>query len=214
MPSKGPEYEPTQKLVNIALKSGMNQDEIAKLCRVNQSTVSRWKKGERRANQQQVKPLLLRFGERMGRPPFQLYLRKERRDPQLSASQLLKVDGRLILREAFDSNGSSGLEAMRLSVQEVSRGRFALVLEYAHGTLPLKQGKGKAIDLRNRDMPWMLPKDGNAWVRDQDELIAISDRVADQYKQKFPGLERMKLLLALALLNHGYTVEGLETLAM
>lgn len=214
MPSKGPDYEHTQKLVNIALKSGMTQVEIAKLCRVDQSTVSRWKKGERRATQQQIKPLLPRFGDRMGRPPFQLYQREERRDPQLSASQLFKVDGRLILREAFAKAGNAGnREAMRLSVQEVSRGRFALVLESASGDLPLKQGKGDAIDLRSRDMPWML-KDGNAAVIDQEALIAHTDHIADRYKKDFLGLVRMKLLLALALLNHGYTLEGLETPAM
>ncbi|WP_425275169.1 helix-turn-helix domain-containing protein [Thioclava nitratireducens] len=85
------------------MKSGMTQDEIAKLCRVDQSTVSRWKRNERRAKLHQVTPLLQRFGERMERPPFQLYRRTNTRDSGTSVSQFLKVDGRLLLREAYDN---------------------------------------------------------------------------------------------------------------
>ncbi|OWY06309.1 hypothetical protein B6V76_00430 [Thioclava sp. IC9] len=220
MSSKGPEYEQTQKLVNIAMKSGMTQDEIAKLCRVDQSTISRWKRNERRARLHQVTPLLQRFGERMERPPFQLYRRTNTPDSGTSVSQFLKVDGRLLLREAYDNTQDreprSIDRAIRVSVQEVSRGRFALVLERASGAMPKKREKSGAIDLRSRDMPWHLPETGNAFLLNQEELlswiISLPESIAQQWQDSFFGIERLGLLTTLALLKHGYKVDGLQTL--
>ncbi|MFX0546265.1 helix-turn-helix domain-containing protein [Roseovarius sp. S1116L3] len=215
---KGPEYEQTQRLVNIVIKSGLTQGEIAKLCRVDQSTVSRWKKGQSRARLDQVKPLLMRFGDRMERPPFQLYQRKIPENCTPSTSMFLKVEGRLLLREAFENGTTDGdqSKAVRISVQEVMKGRFALVIEHASGHLPRSRDKYNVVNLRSRDMPWYLPEEGNALFADQEQLlemtITLNNFCKKNWATEYVGLERLGLLTTLALMKHGYLVDGLETL--
>ncbi|WP_417256879.1 helix-turn-helix domain-containing protein [Celeribacter halophilus] len=219
MPTKkGPEYEQTQRLINIAIKSGLTQQEIAKLCRVDQSTVSRWKKGQSRARLDQIKPLLKRFSDRMERPPFQLYQRNIPEGCAPSTSMFLKVEGRLLLREAFEKEPQSKdrPEAVRISVQEVTKGRFALVVERACGPLPRSRDKYNAVNLRSRDMPWYLQEEGHALLVDQERLIRITitfhEWCKKNWNSEFSGLERLGLLTTLALMKHGYIVDGLETL--
>ncbi|MSU90432.1 hypothetical protein GE300_12520 [Rhodobacteraceae bacterium 2CG4] len=216
---KGPEYEQTQRLVNIASKSGLTQVEIGRLCRVDQTTVSRWKKGVSRARLDQVKPLLKRFGDRMERPPFQLYQREIPSGCSPSASMFLKVDGRLLLREAFEGSETNAQphKAVRVSVQEVMRGRFALVIERASGHLPKTRDKYNVVNLRSRDMPWCLPEKGNALLVDQEKLLEWTINLYSCCKMdrkiEYLGLERLGLLTTLALMKHGYVVDGLETLS-
>lgn len=215
---KGPEYEQTQRLVNIAIKSGLTQAEIAKQCRVDQSTVSRWKKGHSRAGLAQVKPLLTRYGDRMERPPFQLYQRQTPKDCIPSTSMFLKVEGRLILRESFEksANIEGPSEAVRISVQEVKKGSFAFVIERASGHLPRSRDKYNIVNLRSRDMPWYLPEEGNALLVDQEQLLNTTITLENWCKKnwgiEYAGLERLGLLMTLALIKHGYLVDGLEIL--
>lgn len=217
---KGPEYEQTQRLINIAIKSGLTQKEIANLCRVDQSTVSRWKIGQSRARLDQIKPLLKRFSDRMERPPFQLYQRIVPEGCAPSTSMFLKVEGRLLLREAFvqEPNYNGQTEAVRISVQEVTKGRFALVIERACGPLPRSRDKYNVVNLRSRDMPWYLTEEGNALLLDQELLlrstITFHEWCKKNWEIEYVGLKRLGLLTTLALMKHGYIVDGLETLTV
>ena len=67
-------FKYTRQLVRIAHDEGMTQTEIGKLCRVQQSVVSKWMKGESRGTEQQLAPLLKWFGARLNRTTSRVYL--------------------------------------------------------------------------------------------------------------------------------------------
>jgi transcriptional regulator with XRE-family HTH domain len=64
----------TKELVNIALNDGMTQEEIARVCRTQQSVVSSWKNGKNKATEQQLAELLRRYGARLNRTTARIYL--------------------------------------------------------------------------------------------------------------------------------------------
>lgn len=68
-----PKFKHTREVVRFALEE-MTQDEIARLCRVPQSTVSAWASGKARAREQVLKPLVARYGHRLNRTTSRLYL--------------------------------------------------------------------------------------------------------------------------------------------
>lgn len=70
-------YRYTHQLVKIALDE-MTQDEVAKLCRVSQSVVSGWLHGNSRAYEHQLVELRKRYGHRLHRATFRVYLAIER----------------------------------------------------------------------------------------------------------------------------------------
>lgn len=73
-PAKKKKYKYTRQLVRIAQDDGMTQTEIAKLCRVNhQSIVSKWMSGESRGTEQQLAPLIKRYGSRLNRTTARVY---------------------------------------------------------------------------------------------------------------------------------------------
>lgn len=66
-------FKYTRELIKIA-REDMTQEEIAKLCRVNQSVVSGWANGSSRAKEHQVAELLRRYGHRLNRVTSKVYL--------------------------------------------------------------------------------------------------------------------------------------------
>ena len=71
---RSPRYKHTRELVRIALQEDMTQAEIARLCRTTQSVVSDWATGKKKAPENVIKPLLDRYGHRLRRASFRLYL--------------------------------------------------------------------------------------------------------------------------------------------
>lgn len=71
---KSPKYKWTKELVNIALNDGMTQEEIARVCRTQQSVVSSWKNGKNKATEQQLAELIRRYGARLNRTTARVYL--------------------------------------------------------------------------------------------------------------------------------------------
>lgn len=67
-------FKETRALVRMALDDGMTQTEIARICRTQQSTVSMWANGERKAFEHQVEPLLARYGRQLRRISERVYL--------------------------------------------------------------------------------------------------------------------------------------------
>ena len=70
----------TKELVHIALNDGMTQEEIARVCRTQQSVVSSWKSGKNKATEQQLAELLRRYGARLNRTTARIYLVHEERE--------------------------------------------------------------------------------------------------------------------------------------
>jgi len=71
----------TKELVHIALNDGMTQEEIARVCRTQQSVVSSWKSGKNKATEQQLAELLRRYGARLNRTTARIYLVHEEEEP-------------------------------------------------------------------------------------------------------------------------------------
>lgn len=67
-------FKHTRELVRLALNDGMTQDEIGRLCRVQQSVVSGWANGKSKAKEEVLTPLLTRYGHRLNRTSGGTYL--------------------------------------------------------------------------------------------------------------------------------------------
>jgi len=68
-----PKYPYTKEVVNAARKDGMTQTEIGKLCRVQQSIVSGWSKGEILAFIHVIKPLIEKYGTQINKRYSRVY---------------------------------------------------------------------------------------------------------------------------------------------
>lgn len=93
-------FKLTRELIKIALDDGMTQEEIAKLCRSQQSAVSNWKNGRSKATEQQLEPLLKRYGARLRRSAARVYFLGETNDRSRSP-QIRVVEGPLVFRHVF-----------------------------------------------------------------------------------------------------------------
>lgn len=71
---KSPKFKWTKELVNIAVRDGMTQTEIARVCRTQQPVVSSWQNGKNKATVQQLAELLRRYGARLNRTTARVYL--------------------------------------------------------------------------------------------------------------------------------------------
>jgi len=70
---KNGRFKKTRQLVRFAKNDDMTQSEIAKVCGVEQSTVSNWENGKLKATEQQVHPLLELYGHKLGRKASKVY---------------------------------------------------------------------------------------------------------------------------------------------
>lgn len=86
-------YKYTRQLVRIALDDGMTQIDIATACRTQQSIVSKWKSGESRGTEQQLAPLIKKYGSRLNRTTARVYLTMDHADARWENTQF----GRRIL---------------------------------------------------------------------------------------------------------------------
>ena len=66
-------YRYTKQLINMALRDGWTQKQIADTCRTQQSMVSSWKSGAAAAKESQLKKLLEIYGPRLNRKTFRIY---------------------------------------------------------------------------------------------------------------------------------------------
>lgn len=67
-------FDQTRALVRAALREGLTQDEVARLCRTQQSVVSQWANGKKKAYRHQIEPLLTQYGHLLNRAVFTDYL--------------------------------------------------------------------------------------------------------------------------------------------
>ncbi len=102
---KRQKFKHTRELIKIALDDGMTQEEIGRLCRVPQSTVSAWKNGKSKATAQQLEPLLSRYGARLRRSTARIYYLGEVVDvhgvPQAAPPRIRVVEGSVVFRHVF-----------------------------------------------------------------------------------------------------------------
>jgi transcriptional regulator with XRE-family HTH domain len=66
-------YRYTRQLINMALRDGWTQNQIADACRTQQSVVSSWKNGATQAKESQLVKLLEVYGPKLRRKSFKIY---------------------------------------------------------------------------------------------------------------------------------------------
>lgn len=138
-------FKLTKQLIKIAL-ADMKQADIANMCRVSQSYVSDWSKGNTLAYEHILKPLLDKYGHQLRKVTSQLYqvlkseqemkLEEENGLVELFPIKFVLVEGKLILREKFinpqrDSQGRIKRKDAQaiLSVHEQGDNKFRCVIQ-------------------------------------------------------------------------------------
>jgi transcriptional regulator with XRE-family HTH domain len=167
-------FKYTRELVRIALDNGMTQTEIATLCRVQQSQVSAWSRGESKAFEHQVAELKKRYGNRLNRTTSRVYLAVTKPAPEVRwedterAQRLLALRGRESssneeerkeLQEAILPGESGHIwldELIRVDQEEFEASRREerltqvegpVVLRYTFVELKPDMGHGKSLEL-------------------------------------------------------------------
>ena len=211
-------FPKTRELVRMALNDGMTQGDIARLCRTQQPTVSKWKSGSRLATRQQLKPLLQDYGDRLSRVPSKLY------QTEAQPPQFIRVEGKLILRERFRGREPpKGPMAIRLSVHQQGKDRFVCVCEQTNAPFPVRNNAGFSGPVAtDRQARWTVVGSLEGCkmtteavgVKSLQELRdwAFATAGKADYVTKYPGLANLAYLLTEALLNHGLVLEGLAEL--
>ncbi len=102
---KRQKFKYTRELIKLALDDEMTQEEIAKLCRTQQSVVSAWKNGKSKATAQQIEPLMARYGARLRRSTSRVYFLGEPVDgygaPKAGPPLIRVVEGSVVFRHIF-----------------------------------------------------------------------------------------------------------------
>lgn len=97
--SRKPKFKFTRELMKIAIADGMTQQEIATVCRTQQSVVSGWLRGASLAFEHQVVELRKRYGSRLNRTTARVYL-VEHSEPA-AAPRIVSVEGPIVFRYTF-----------------------------------------------------------------------------------------------------------------
>jgi len=231
-------YKHTRELIKIALDDCMTQEEIAKVCRVTQPQVSKWKNGQSRATEQQLAELLKRYSHRLQRATKRFYLRSE--DSSLS---MAVVEGPIVFRYVLVGltlrkrvfNG----HIVPVSVEREPIGRW-LVHQLAGPTFVLvRQVRRKLPKARHLELastvrldkssgygwggqgseslvsPWVASSDDAArWTSEVDPPRPLTELLSfvDAFKE-FGGPEEsltVRFLLRKALAEHGHPIPELE----
>lgn len=208
-------FPQTKELVRIALNDGMTQSEIARMCRTQQSQVSKWKSGERLATRDQVRELVKLYGDKLRRVPFKLY--QTRGNPG-EFEQFARVEGKLILREKFlarfdpQENSHGNVSALRISVHHQKDEVFVVAVENTCAPVPGPGLRHQVPTITDRHASWFLNGTLEEAIKERniDELLNwVNSLGRSKTIEIFPGLFQLPFLVAEALLNHGFKLKGI-----
>ena len=216
----------TKQLINMALRDGWTQKQIAEACRTQQSVVSNWKSGSAQAKESQLTKLLEVFGPKLRRRSFRVYHSLVLDDQNQNRIHLIKVEGETILsfpyrnkefcikchklmsQPALTSCGCSPrarkiLPTRRLIVHSMGKGDFCVVQQF-------RQIK----DEHQMQFPETNIYASNVVGRfSSQELLAnfdSHDKEIDEDEMSHVERLMLQMLTRKALLEHGYPVDGIE----
>ncbi|SIP97593.1 helix-turn-helix domain-containing protein [Marinobacterium stanieri] len=198
----------TKELVRLALNDGWTQQDIAQKCRTQQSIVSAWKKGTKKASEAQLIELLKIYGHKLRRSSFRVYWNL---DSETLAKRFFKVEGRVILSHAFydprrDKHGKlvKKIPTLKLVVHHQGDDQFRAVIQ-------------KRITLSNTNEEIECSIEDAFWSSTiyKPMTSAVLINFVDQFANKgLPGLPSdactLPFIIRQALLYHGFLVEDVE----
>lgn len=207
------EFKQTKDLMNIARNNGWNQTEIAAKCRTQQSIVSAWFKGSKKATENQVRPLLELFGYQLRKNTFRLYqkINEER------GIDFFKVEGRIIFNYAFyeknvienfnifESRGrrepEKYNEVERVIIHFQGNNKFALIYQT------------RLLDSTNKKLEKGHPSYKDVLWSTKITIIEKIDNLINEalsYAKPISKKVEMRFLLIEALLNNGFEVSNIK----
>jgi len=198
-------FKLTRQLVRLALNDGWTQTELAEKCRVSQSIVSAWSKGAKCATEAQLMPLLEIYGHKLRRNTFRMYWAL---DSDTRAKTFFRVEGKVIFAETmFELKDSSAkatkkVPVMKLIIHHQGADRFRSVVQSR-----LKLEPPIKLTLSSaEDAIWSSDVSDQ---RSSAELIDWVDDYANSLSEQHPHIGlTLPFLLRQALINHGFTVDG------
>lgn len=219
----------TKVLISIAINNGWTQEEIAKKCRTQQSVVSAWKRGEKQATENQIKPLLDLYGAELRRKTFKLYYKEEKKEDVIERS-FIKVEGKVIFSKIFYKllpikNKIRRIPYVRLVIQDRGDCCFTLTIcenKSYHNLFNYNEYSKKneldssKLDCYSGEDFWVniiVKEYGNTsqLINFIDEFF-IGKECNKFFKTHYPfESEQMPFLVREALLNQGFSIDGIET---
>jgi len=212
-------YRYTKQLINMALRDGWTQKQIADTCRTQQSMVSSWKNGAAAAKESQLKKLLEIYGPRLNRKTFRIYHDVSEDEQGQFQVHMIKVEGELIFSFPYrnkefcalcrtESSESSHCSC-RPAPKKISATRKLLVQALGKGNFCLIQ----QIRLLNDAFQMEFPET-NIFVSKVAGQFTV-ETLLDFFKlptEEMNPIEHLMLLMLLkkSLLEHGYPVADVE----
>lgn len=203
--AKKKKFRLTQPLIRIAIREGLTQTEIARMCRTHQSVVSSWNSGEKQAYEHQLTLLLEQFGHKLRRNAFKVYWSL---DANTSKTAFYRVEGRVILSQSFSDPRRQGhklvkrIPVHKLVIHDQGRGKFRTVEQCRLRN----RRSNEELECSHEDAIWTSKIGDQIGV---EELLSFIDAYCKTTLEGFPS-DAMTLpyLIRKALLNHGHHVDG------
>jgi hypothetical protein len=197
-------FKQTKQLVRLALNDSWTQNEIRVACRTQQSVVSAWSKGTKHATEEQLKPLLEQYGNKLRRNSFRVYWSI---DPKTQQKTFSKVEGKVVLNQVFACKQLSSnyrykkIPTQKLVIHHQSANKFRIVFQTR-----LKTVRGFDLESTTDDSVW------DSTITEQtdlEELLKLIDTYSEENLKNQPD-EALTLpfIARQALLNHGFDIEG------
>lgn len=207
-PEQSRPFKQTRALIRLALRDGWTQSKIAKACRTQQSIVSAWASGEKLAKEHQLRQLLEQYGHQLRRQSFRVYWTPK---SDTNESQFFRVEGAVVFQHLFwdmRRDGKTGqlkkkFPAHRLVVHHQGQGQFRAISQTR-----LMFANKDVLESHDDEAIWSSQIKP---VMDGAQLITFIESYASKIMESYPtDGHTLPFLIRQALLQHGFSVEGIE----
>lgn len=159
-------FRHTRELVRIALHEGMTQSEIARKCRTQQSQVSAWANGKRKATVEQIAPLVKKYGHRLNRTSARIY--RVRKQPEVPWEETEEGRTALAALKAFEAVPDDPREPKA----EAEKQFFDAIGSFHPGLMHFRFHPSGAIEQL---------RDGHGWSPAAMQVVRVEGRVIFQH---------------------------------
>lgn len=219
-------YRYTKQLINMALRDGWTQKDIADACRTQQSVVSSWKNGSTLAKESQLQKLMEIYGPKLRRRTFKVYHDLLQDSQGGYRIQMIKVEGEVMLSFPF-RNKEFCAKCHALASDDTCSCRCGSKIRKVLPTRRLlvhSMGKGEFSLVNQRrlikDEYQMQFPETNIFasrVVGRYDAKGLLGHIDDMHNQDSDADEMnrtenlmLQMLARKALLEHGYPIEGIE----
>lgn len=197
----------TRELIKLALHDGWTQKEIAEKCRTQQSIVSAWSRGSKLGTELQLLPLLNIYGHKLRRNTYKVYWSL---DTKAYEKRFFRVEGKVVLSQAFHDPRRDGRGKL---VKRVPQYKLVVHHQGKDSFRVIKQNRlifehsNEELECSVEDAIW------NSTILETmnvQELIEFIDSYANEVLKSYPSdANTLPFLIRQALINHGFTVDGI-----